>query len=209
MTLRKYLQTLGAQLYFSEPRCSDVQIRPGTDVAVSNENLDAARKYVDTVVRRLRRNILAQGADTANESANDGRPWPLKEPSDDDVGSPQRYDVSAVVLLQDVYFEASYTYTSAAQTASGTITGKIATVRLDVIIGHPKSQDGVPEVNVFEVTEYSCVRLPKKSVGVLNEKVIKEVTENIVHTCIEDALSSRVLPMLNNLLKAIPYPHFT
>ncbi|KAL1432662.1 hypothetical protein MTO96_012879 [Rhipicephalus appendiculatus] len=138
---------------------------------------------------------------------------PLKTPSDDgdvdDVGSPQRFDVAAVVLLHDVGFEAFYNYTSHTQTVEGQVSGKIAIVRLDMTIGHPETTDGVPEVNLFKVTEYTRVGIPKESVGVLNEKLIEKATEKVVHACIEDAMSYRVLPVLNNLLKAIPYPDFT
>ncbi|XP_037503711.2 uncharacterized protein LOC119378746 [Rhipicephalus sanguineus] len=183
-------------------------------------------------MRRLRRDILVQGVGTAElqspddycsawelhsgtisgleRISHDGRPWPLRTPSNDvdDVGSPERFDVAAVVLLHDVCFQALYNYTSPTQVVSGQVSGKIAIVRLDMIIGHPQGPDGVPEVNLLEVTEYTRVGISKQSVGVLNEEIIKEATEKVVHTSIEDAMSYRVLPVLNSLLKAIPYPDF-
>ncbi|XP_037505055.1 uncharacterized protein LOC119381168 [Rhipicephalus sanguineus] len=235
MNFRKCVQKLAAHLFCSEPLQDGVRISPGKDVAVSSGNLDAARKYVNAVMRRLRRDILVQGVVTADlqssvddhsawelvsgkiwgleRISHDGMPWPLKSPSGDgdvdDVGSPERFDVAAVVLLHDICFEATYNYKSATQMASGQVSGKIAIVRLDMIIGHPQGPGGAPEAHVFEVTEYTRVGIPKKSVGVLNEKIISEATEKFVHTCIEDAMSYRVLPVLNNLLKAIPYPDFT
>ncbi|KAH7969648.1 hypothetical protein HPB52_020821 [Rhipicephalus sanguineus] len=215
MNFRKYVQKLGARFPCSKPRQGDLRIKPAMDVAVSNENLDAARKYVDVVMRRLRRDILVQGVATAElqspddycsawelhsgtisgleRISHDGRPWPLKTPANDvdDVGSPERFDVAAVVLLHDVCFQALYNYTSPAQ-----------------IVSDPQGRDGVPEVNLLEVTEYTRMGISKQSVGVLNEEIIKEATEKVVHTSIEDAMSYRVLPVLNSLLKAIPYPDF-
>ncbi|KAL1432667.1 hypothetical protein MTO96_012883 [Rhipicephalus appendiculatus] len=168
-----------------------------------------------------------------DQISHDGRPWPVKTPSDDsdvdDDSSPQRFDVAAVVLLHDICFEATYNYESPKQTVSGEVSGKIAVVRLDMIIGRkyptelvlyyyvqcsfdaetPRQQMAFPKVTLFEVTEYTRVGLSKKSVGVLNEKILNDATEKVVHTCIEDAMTYRVLPVLNNLLKAIPYPKFT
>ncbi|KAH7982346.1 uncharacterized protein LOC119387150 [Rhipicephalus sanguineus] len=187
MNFRKCVQKLGAHLSCSKPRHGGLRIKTGKDVAVSN----AAR--------------------SRERISHDGRPWPLKTPSNDvdDVGSPERYDVVAVVLLHDVCFEALYDYTSHTLAVSGKVSGKIAIVRLDMIIGHPQGPDGAPEVILFEVTEYTRVGISKQSVGVLNEKIINEVTEKVVHTCIEDAMSYRVLPVLNSALKVIPYPNFT
>ncbi|KAH7976308.1 uncharacterized protein LOC119406775 [Rhipicephalus sanguineus] len=234
MNFRKCVQKLGAHLSCSKPRHGGLRIKTGKDVAVSNENLDAARKYVDVVMQRLRRDIVMQGVGMADlrspnddcsawelhsgtisgleRISHDSRPWPLKTPSNDvdDVGSPERYDVAAVVLLHDVCFEALYDYTSHTLAVSGKVSGKIAIVRLDMIIGRePQGPDGAPEVILFEVTEYTRVGISKQSVGVLNEKIINEVTEKVVHTCIEDAMSYRVLPVLNSALKVIPYPNFT
>ncbi|KAL1432664.1 hypothetical protein MTO96_012881 [Rhipicephalus appendiculatus] len=127
--------------------------------------------------------------------------------SPDDVGSPERFDISAVVLLRDVYFEASYDYTSPTQVVSGQVHGKIDTVSLDMIIGHPAGL-GVPEVISFKVTKYTGVRLSERSVGALNEKII-EATGKALNKCMEDAISHRVLPVLNNLLKTMPFPGFT
>ncbi|XP_075742084.1 uncharacterized protein LOC142795001 [Rhipicephalus microplus] len=232
MTLRKYLQKLGI-LYGFEPGSSSVEIKPGKDVAVSNENLDTARKYVDAVMHRLRREIVTRGVDTAilqsqeddhtewelhsgrirglGQITHDGRPWPLKAPSDDSVvddDAPQRYDVAAVVLLPDVCFEATYSYTSNTQTVSGQVTGKIAIVRLDLIIGRPERSDGFPEVSLFEVTEYTRVIVPKNSLGVLNETIFKEAIEKVLHGCIGDAMSCLIVPVLSDVLKHVPYPNF-
>ncbi|KAL3188617.1 hypothetical protein MRX96_022429 [Rhipicephalus microplus] len=211
MTLRKYLQKLGI-LYGFEPGSSSVEIKPGKDVAVSNENLDAARKYVDAVMHRLRREIVARGVDTAilQSQEDDHTEWELHSGRirvvDDDA--PQRYDVAAVVLLPDVCFEATYSYTSNTQTVSGQVTGKIAIVRLDLIIGRPERSDGFPEVSLFEVTEYTRVILPKNSLGVLNETIFKEAIEKVLHGCIGDAMSCLIVPVLSDVLKHVPYPNF-
>ncbi|KAH7968895.1 hypothetical protein HPB52_012282 [Rhipicephalus sanguineus] len=230
--VRVSLFRIGVQFLGVHAHARRVLIAHGCS-SFTNENLDRARKYVDVVMQRLRRDIVMQGvgmADLASPNddcsawelhsgtisgleriSHDGRPWPLKSPSNDvdDVGSPEHYDVAAVVLLHDVCFEALYDYTSPTQAVSGKVSGKIAIVRLDMIIGHPQGPDGAPEVILFEVTEYTRVGISKQSVGVLNEKIINEVTEKVVHTCIEDAMSYRVLPVLNSALKVIPYPNFT
>ncbi|KAH7939748.1 hypothetical protein HPB52_016925 [Rhipicephalus sanguineus] len=110
---------------------------------VCAENLDAARKCVDAVIRRLRRHIFVQGVAKVDPQSldddcsawevhsgtiwglerhsHDGRPWPLTALSDDgdvdDVGSPARFDVA--VLMHDVPFGASHNCTSPTQTVSG------------------------------------------------------------------------------------------
>ncbi|KAL1432665.1 hypothetical protein MTO96_012882 [Rhipicephalus appendiculatus] len=67
---------------------------------------------------------------------------------------------------------------------------------------------GVPEVISFKVAKYAGVRLSERSVGALNEKII-EATGKALNKCMEDAISHRVLPVLNNLLKTMPFPGFT
>ncbi|KAH7955924.1 hypothetical protein HPB52_005149 [Rhipicephalus sanguineus] len=206
MNFRKCVQKLGAHLSCSKPRHGGLRIKPLKDVAVSNENLDAARKYVDVVMQRLRRDIVMQGVGMADlrspnddcsawelhsgtisgleRISHDGRPWPLKTPSNDvdDVGSPERYDVAAVVLLHDVCFEVLYDYTSHTLAVSGKVSGKLT----------PRDQMALLRSSV-EVTESTPRGDSKQSVGVLNGKIINEVTEKVVHTCIEDAMSTRVL----------------
>ncbi|KAH6920700.1 hypothetical protein HPB50_028312 [Hyalomma asiaticum] len=202
---------------------------------VIRHNLLRACKYVDTVMERLRSEMgrlgigtaemrtmhagsewfLRNGTITGMENvSHDGSPYPVPVLPENIDGAPTKrpvkvkYDVSAALLLQDIKFEARYDYISAEQTVRGKVSGRLENVRLRLVIGHPQGPHGAPEVNHLVVTLHSGVRLSEDSIGVLNEKKLRDATAKVLGTCIEEAISSRVAPVLNEVLKGIAYPNW-
>ncbi|KAH6937125.1 hypothetical protein HPB50_025746 [Hyalomma asiaticum] len=203
---------------------------------VIGHNLLRARKYVDTVLERLRSEMRRLGIGTAElrtmhagsewelrngtitgmkNVSHDGSPYPIPVLPENIDGAPTKkpvkvkYDVWAALLMQDIEFEAAYDYISSEQTVKGKVSGRIENVRLHMIISHPLRPDGAPELTVLVVTLHSGVRLSEESIGVLNEKKLRDATEKVLGTCIEEAISSRVAPVLNEVLKGIAFPKFT
>ncbi|KAL1432663.1 hypothetical protein MTO96_012880 [Rhipicephalus appendiculatus] len=190
---------------------------------------------MDAVLERLRRDIRVHGVTTAtlrsaiddhsavklysvtirglDRISLDGGPWLVTVPWDDcdgaDVGEPERFDIAAVMLLQDVSFEASFSYTGPSQTVSGKVTGKFALFGLNLTITYPAGPDSFPEVSWLQFSEHTGLMLSDRSVGILNEMFIKQASETAVVTCIEEAMWDQVLPLLNSVLKNIPYPDFS
>lgn len=111
--------------------------------------------------------------------SHDGSPYPVAVLPENIDGAPLKtpvkvhYDVSASVLMLDIKFEAAYDYISPEQTVKGKVSGRIENVRLDMIIGHPQEPDGVPELNLLEVTAHSGMRLSKNCIGAGSSTVLE------------------------------------
>ncbi|XP_075740867.1 uncharacterized protein LOC142787824 [Rhipicephalus microplus] len=196
-------------------------------------NLRAARDYLDIVVQRLRDDVLLRDVGTAelrstgyhcgwrlrdgiirglDHISHDGKPWLIQVPhGEGDVGtpSPQRFDVAGTVLVRDCDFEAVYDYAGLEQQFSGKVSGKVEMVRLDVVIAHSEAPGGMAEVKLFEAKEFTGLTVAKGSIGILHQKIITEVTTEAVRSCIAEAMTSRVAPLLTTVLKGIAYPEFT
>lgn len=154
--------------------------------------------------------------------SHDGRPWLIEvqphsegdvevlphSEGDAETPTPKRFDVAAMVLVRDCEFEAFYDYASVMQHVSGKVSGKVEIVRVDMLIGHPKGPDDVPELKVFDTKEFTGLALAKVSVGVLHQKFITEATAQAVRSCIEQAMTMRVAPLLATVLKGIAFPDF-
>ncbi|XP_050040241.2 uncharacterized protein [Dermacentor andersoni] len=204
-------------------------------MAKNMRNLRAAREYVDVVMQRLRDDVRLQEMEPSElrstgdgsdwklhdgtvrglgRVSHDGRPWLVEvlphNEGDADAPTPEeRFDVAATVLVRDCEFEALYDYTGVAQQVSGKVTGKVEIVRVYMLIGHPKGPDDVPELKVFDTKEFMGLTLAKVSVGILHQKFITEATAQAVRSCIEQAMTSRVAPLLATVLKGIAFPDFT
>ncbi|KAH7969534.1 uncharacterized protein LOC119381526 [Rhipicephalus sanguineus] len=222
---------LQALYYFTEAKRRAE--RTSKKERVNRRNLRAVREYVDVVVRRLRNDVLLEDVGTAelrstgdrcgwklrdgtirglDHISHDGKPWLIQVPHcEGDVGTtaPQRYDVAATVLVRDCDFEAVYYYAGTGQQVSGKVSGKVEIVRLDVVIAHPEGPGGTPEVKVFEAKEFTGLTLAKGNIGILHQKLITEVTAEAVRSCVAQAMTSRIAPLLTTVLKGIAYPEFT
>ncbi|KAL1427511.1 hypothetical protein MTO96_017220 [Rhipicephalus appendiculatus] len=195
-------------------------------------NLRAAREYVDVVVRRLRDDALLQDVGTTElRSTGDHCGWKLRDGTIRGLGPHQsrrqaladpgaaqrrrRRHTGAAALRRGRHGCWCATATSrpcttmpGEQQLSGKVSGKVEIVRLDVVIAHPEGPGGMPEVKVFEAKEFTGLTLAKGNIGILHQKLITEVAAEAVRSCVAQAMTSRVAPLLTTVLKGIAYPEF-
>lgn len=200
---------------------------------VHADNLCTADKYVETVIERLRSEMRRLGIGTAElHNMETGPQWELRKKGTitgmDKVspygsacpvavlpgnieGGPMEvhYDVSAMILMEGIKFEAEYGYISPAQMVKGKVSGSLDNVLLYMIIGHPQEPDIVPELHELVVTVHSGMRLSDNNIGVLDERKLRNTAQEALGACIEKTISSRMAPVLNEVLKGIAYPTFT
>lgn len=127
-------------------------------------NIRKAREYVEDVMRRLRESSqLVEAVEPSELYTTDDGDWKLqdgaihglarvghdhkpyllpapprgeeRDEEGDAKAPPARFDVALTVLVPDCEFDAWYEYEGAAQPMSGSLTGKVDMVRVDLVIG--------------------------------------------------------------------------
>ncbi|XP_077560513.1 uncharacterized protein LOC144175304 [Haemaphysalis longicornis] len=206
-------------------------------MAKNMRNIRKAREYVEDVMRRLRESSqLVEAVEPSELYTTDDGDWKLqdgaihglarvghdhkpyllpapprgeeRDEEGDAKAPPARFDVALTVLVPDCEFDAWYEYEGAAQPMSGSLTGKVDMVRVDLVIGHPEKPGGGAELKVFDAKEFTGLEVSKLKVGLMQQKCISHAAAQAVRSCVALAMALRVAPILAGLLKEVPYPEF-
>ncbi|KAL1432659.1 hypothetical protein MTO96_012876 [Rhipicephalus appendiculatus] len=186
----------------------------------------AVREYIDNVTSRLRSEMCLKGETTGEISSlalyagwqlrkctirglhdvsnvGNALPFIVEKPE------PKHFDVATTLQVRKISFEAHYMRLRKGSLIVGTFfCGVVDFVRLEVVIGKSQGPGHLPKLDTCHVKEMGPVGFfgPVRFDGEMG--ILTDATEVFVRRCITDTITSRVAPVLADVLRTIPFPTF-